>query len=398
MLPTINSNSVNPLPTDLGILNFIIIDLIFLIGILYLIVKRKEIFNANNAVLDKNNSNKIKGLLSILIVIHHLSIYIKNTILFKIFMTIGIVAVAAFFFYSGYGLMVNYLKKKNYLDNFFNKRIMKIVIPYIISIILTFFSYLLTEYKLTFGEIFNSLFNGDPVVRFSWYVLTIIILYIIFYISAKFLKDKKRINISIFLGTILYCIVATMLLSLNNWWINSCFAFFIGVYWASYRDKYIKILENKNKIIKYAIIISLISLIMIVIQFLTSGYSIVDIIAHNEIADYIMKKPISVISMNIICVSLLFILLNILKKVKLNNKVFSFLGNISFEIYLYHGLVMYLLRNTYGYCRIDYVYAVLVIILSILLAKIMNIVNNNIYNFYFKFSNKIKKVIKINYK
>jgi len=64
------------------------------------------------------------------------------------------------------------------------------------------------------------------------------------------------------------------------------------------------------------------------------------------------------------------------------------LGNISFEIYLYHGLVMYLLRNPRFYCRIDYLYVILVIGLSIILAKLMNIANNKIYNFYM---NKVEK-------
>lgn len=146
---------------------------------------------------------------------------------------------ATFFFYSGYGLMSSYLKKENYLKSFFNKRIMKVVIPYIIAIIITFFTYLLTKYKLTPMEIFNSFFDGEPVVRFSWYVLVILYFYVIFYITAKMFKEKSKINIAILIGTILYCLFATKYLSLNNWWINSCFSFFIGIYWASYKEKHI---------------------------------------------------------------------------------------------------------------------------------------------------------------
>ncbi len=45
------------------------------------------------------------------------------------------------------------------------------------------------------------------------------------------------INIAVFGGTILYCIVINNILGFNNWWVNSCFAFFIGIYWASYKEK-----------------------------------------------------------------------------------------------------------------------------------------------------------------
>ena len=59
MLPTIKSDSIYPLPNDVAIFNINIVDIIFLIGIICLIIKRKSIFNANNDVLDKYNSNKI---------------------------------------------------------------------------------------------------------------------------------------------------------------------------------------------------------------------------------------------------------------------------------------------------------------------------------------------------
>ena len=283
--------------------------------------------------------------------------------------------------------MTSYLKKENYLKDFWNKRIMKIVILYIIAIIFTILAYLLTR-QLSLRKIFNSLVEGEPVVRFSWYVLAIIILYIVFYLSAKFLKKKKMINIAVFGGTILYCIVVNNILGFNNWWVNSCFAFFIGIYWASYKEKYAITLEEKNKIIRYAIMLSIILFAIIGIQFLTSGYAIMDIINDTDLADDIMREPIPVININIICIALLFVLFTILEKMRLNDKVFTFLGNISFEIYLYHGLVMYLLRNPRFYCRIDYLYVILVIGLSIILAKLMNIANNKIYNFYM---NKVEK-------
>ena len=283
--------------------------------------------------------------------------------------------------------MTSYLKKENYLKDFLNKRIMKIVIPYIIAIIFTILVYLLTG-QLTPRKIFNSLVEGEPVVRFSWYMLAIISLYVVFYLSAKFLKKKKMINIAVFGGTILYCIVINNILGFNNWWVNSCFAFFIGIYWASYKEKYAITLKDKNKIIRYAIMLSIILFAIIGIQFFTSGYAIMDIINDTDLADDIMREPIPVINMNIICIALLFVLFTILEKMRLNDKVFTFLGNISFEIYLYHGLVMYLLRNPCFYCRIDYLYVILVIGLSIILAKLMNIANNKIYNFYL---NKVEK-------
>ena len=42
MLPTIKSDSIYPLPNDVAIFNINIVDIIFLIGIICLIIKRKS--------------------------------------------------------------------------------------------------------------------------------------------------------------------------------------------------------------------------------------------------------------------------------------------------------------------------------------------------------------------
>lgn len=392
MLPI--PSDIGPLPKDIGIINFILIDLIFVIGIIVLIVQRRKVFCEDNDILDKKCSKKIKGLLSVLIVIHHLSLYIRYTFLFKIFSTVGIIVVAAFFFYSGYGLMNSYLNNDNYLEKFFKKRVMKLLLPYILALTVTFFTFLLTKYKLTPKEIFNSFFDGEPVVRFSWYVQVILYFYILFYVAAKLFKNKVKINVVIFAGTIFYCLFATKYLSMGNWWVNSCFSFFAGIYWTSYKDKYSVINKNIKKVVCYLIIVSFVSVIILGVQFLTSGYTIHDFFQYNELADCVMKKPVSIVFMNILCVSLMIIMFCILRKVKLNDKVFNFLGKISFELYLYHGIIMYLLRNKYCYLKYDFIYAVLVIGLSILLATLMNIIDQKMYSIINVFRRTEKKNLK----
>ena len=141
--------------------------------------------------MDKHNSNKIKGLLAILIIIHHLSIYIKGTILFKSIYNSR--SYCSFSIFLLFRIWTNdkLSKKENYLKDFLNKRIMKIVIPYIIAIIFTILVYLLTG-QLTPRKIFNSLVEGEPVVRFSWYMLAIISLYVVFLFISQVSKKKKN--------------------------------------------------------------------------------------------------------------------------------------------------------------------------------------------------------------
>lgn len=128
---------------------FSLLDMVLLAGVLWLVAKRKDIFYEKNNVLEFKTSVRIKGLLAVLIVLHHLSINTPGTLLFQAFTSIGTMVVAVFFFYSGFGLMESYLKKPNYLRGFFSKRIVKLLIPHCMALLITYYVTLLTQYKLT---------------------------------------------------------------------------------------------------------------------------------------------------------------------------------------------------------------------------------------------------------
>ncbi len=369
----IQSDIIQPFPKGIAMIEFFLIDILFLFFAILLIVKRNTVFGKDYDVLSLNCSLKIRGALAILIVLHHLSLTIRYTILFKVFTLIGAPCVAIFFFYSGFGLMTNYVVRENYLKAFVSKRILKILIPYVLSFFITWLGYLLTKYKYTPREVINSLFDGDPVVRYSWYVLTILIFYTVFYLSCKILKHPKAVLLGIFLGTVIYCIVVTNSFSWGNWTINSCFAFCLGTIMAVYKENLVKFLTPNKKYIFYSLFVLLCCggvLIFVVLS--DERFSFVDMTKYPPIADYMMKKPLSVIAMNIICAVLIVILFWLFKKVKLNEKIFCFLGKISFEIYLYHGLIMYLLRNPLGYCKIDILYLIITFVLTILISFIMH--------------------------
>lgn len=78
---------------------------------------------------DVRRTNSLRGVLAILIILHHLSS--KIDILFlKWFHDFGAPIVSMFFFVSGYGLIKSYLKKGTaYIDGFLAKRLGKILPP-----------------------------------------------------------------------------------------------------------------------------------------------------------------------------------------------------------------------------------------------------------------------------
>ena len=98
----IQSDIIQPFPKGIAMIEFFLIDILFLFFAILLIVKRNTVFGKDYDVLSLNCSLKIRGALAILIVLHHLSLTIRYTILFKVFTLIGAPCVAIFFFYSGF--------------------------------------------------------------------------------------------------------------------------------------------------------------------------------------------------------------------------------------------------------------------------------------------------------
>lgn len=95
-----------------------------------------------------------------------------------------------------------------------------------------------------------------------------------------------------------------------------------------------------------------------------------------------MTRPLSILFLNVVCFSMVIVFFCIMERVKLNEKVFGFLGKISFEIYLYHGLVILLLRNAFWYLPGDLPYALCVMGLSIALTWLMHKVHGLLYQLY----------------
>lgn len=82
-------------------------------------------------MINRNQTNEIKGIAVILLMIHHLlSRYQNDNFFMNDIVSLSKVCVALFVFLSGYGLAKNHTKIEMTFRSFFIKRILKIMIPY----------------------------------------------------------------------------------------------------------------------------------------------------------------------------------------------------------------------------------------------------------------------------
>lgn len=313
----------------------------------------------NNDYLGVKSTTGLKGFLSLGIVFHHLSQWVTTGVEFSNFGYMGTYIVSVFFFISGYGLYVQNNRKEDYLDDFLSKRLSKILTPFIaISSI-----YLI--YRSINGQVLSSLFfidlfrKGSTVIYNGWFVDIIILMYIFFYISFRLCSNK---TIAILVNTIfiIFYIVLVIRLEYGFWWYNSSLPFVLGLLWAKNKNSIDEIL-NKYYFIVLVCIISLL--------FISHQYSFVLKKLHlGDSYSYAFLANID----NVIF-TLFFIL--IVRKIDFSNKYLLFLGKISFELYMIHGLVMSIFGKYFVTSRLnDVIFTTLVLIVSVFLAWLINLI------------------------
>lgn len=302
------------------------------------------------------STNVIKGIFAVIILYSHMRGYLTLTNSFEdrtyvtILRYIGQLMVAMYFFYSGYGIMESFKKKKNYGETFFKKRIVKTLLHFDIAVLL--YIVLQTCLGKYYGPFvyLGSIIGWESVGNSNWFIFDIIALYIIVYISHRFnpLPIKKETHDSnswSFLCVVfIQCVCLWFFLLItkkHSWWIDTIMTFPLGICFSLCRSKAEKILRNDSYY--YIIIVSLVS-----IMILWRNYIGID--RYGFCA----------------CIFCLFIIVLSIK-VKLDNKVLQWLGTQAFAIYILQRLPM-LLFTSLGINSITPLFVILTIPSVLLLA------------------------------
>ena len=404
---------LNEFPT-LSFYNKIQIFLIIIICFKMEFREEGKFFNPLNFQQTKN----MKGILSILVFLTHLDgLKLKKTsYYFFSRLTYGYILVGFFFFYSGYGLMKQYLTKKNYLKGFLRKRLITILIPfYLVNTIcgLIFYytgrKYYNSSNHLRLREknptiIFETFSGIIPAYYIGWYTIVLTILTILFYFSFKFIK-YDFINIGIIFIFISYTLYYGSYTRVGLYyfrtllWNQSTFSFFFGLIIAKFEKNIFAVVQKYH---------SLFLGIFLYIYFIFYDYL-------NKYQIYLEKYNINIdrnqyhylkkcILFNFNCIINIIVVHIILMKVYLNNKILDFLGNISSDIYYYHKFGITLFRTDLIYFNDDGTYVFMSFIWAILIPLLMSYVNSFLVHFFLNiaffnfnfFQEKNKQIKKIN--
>ena len=317
--------------------------------------------------LSNKSTKSLKGLLALLIIFHHISQKVTTGENFSNFEYMGRYIVALFFFLSGYGLYFQYSNNATYMENFLKKRLVRIFIPFFVFIVI----YVI--YRATLGEVINVDFflsfwkDHSNIIYNGWFINSIIVLYVIFYVS--FVKKDSKIAVYKLVFLTLVYIFWKAYQNHGDWEYVSIMAFLLGVFWMKNRVSIDKILE-KN----YFIFLVSFSILIYVFHYYE------DIMKNIGITNKYVYYGIVGNLCTMVFVVYFLLLTN---KLNFSNKYFDFLGDISFEIYMIHGLVMHYLGKFFVSSGVnDVLYTIVVLFISIVFAyyikKLIIIIEKNI--------------------
>lgn len=322
-------------------------DMIFFVFIaLVLIAVRPQ--ESEDTYLSPKNMLPIRGIMAVTIILHHLFERVNRGKMLMIMLRIGYPIVAVFFFLSGYGLMVSRMTRgKDYLKDFWKNRILYLMAVFALATVVY------TIYHLIVGDFKPKL----TIVANSWYVVVQLLLYIVFWCAFKIAGGVERGILLVFLAqTVMMAVMYAI--GMQEIWYISNYAFSLGLVVARYKTGFDRIL------CKHYIAMLVASL---------AGFGLFSYFPLLIPKAYAICRMAS---------TLFFCLLMVVicRKFTVRSKIWNYLGTISLEIYLYHGLVYMILRKMIAN---DVMWTIMTVAVSIFVAHIA-----------YRFDTKMKEALK----
>lgn len=307
----------------------------------------------NEGFLSLEQTKALQGFLAVCVVLHHIAqktcaSWLKEEYIvhgLDLFVPIGYLFVGVFLFCSGYGLYRSYQEKEDYLKGFFGKRMLLPLLAFAVTNVIFFVA------RIRMGDGENAKFTQpfrvtgpDSANPYVWFVFALMTCYLGFYLGFRFLKkDGLRIGL-VTLIVFLYMLHCDFWVY-GTWWYNSVFLFPMGLLFAWQEPA---ITEKLKK--HYPVFLGLTALLFFAAFFLgeENCRAILSLIPNLP---YGVSRWMGVVLQNLAAGAFSLFVIMLGMKVKIGNRALSFLGTITLELYLIHGLFVQL----FGFCFIkDY--------------------------------------------
>lgn len=268
----------------------------------------------------KEYTDVLKGLCSLIVIYVHVRPE-RGNVLQDAMGSFAYVAVTFFFLVSAYGMMAGVERKQNYLKNFWRNRLVSLLIPCFLLNIVSYVLGLTVKGDASMTILYQ--INGYVVVLLQWCVW----FYIIEWCRMKWFADKTILTDWLLIAGVVVSSIALYLfvkaeVSAQAGWCFERMGLVWGVLLYRYYDKFVTWMD-KHRIVK-VILLTLIGGIL--------GLSYLKYKIVYFWGAYLLKVVLGF--------ALLLLLFTATSNRKFGDAISNWLGGISYEVYLSHGMVM----------------------------------------------------------
>ncbi len=308
-----------------------------MLAILFILVVALLFFSEDKGKLSLEKSNVLKAFFPYLIIMHHVS---QATGGFFDFRWAGPYAVGVFFFISGYGL--EYKRSRGKLDaHSFFVRVEKILMPLILPVIV--YLLLLSADGVSIGEYtIDKLKSFSIVFPYTWFVLTILILYISYYLLSQRLGGGRLYVAELFFLFLFSYIMVKLQMDGTTFITTYCFlAGAMYNHWENIINRY----QEKTVFVFTAFSLSIVTTVLALFPPIFKGYAAIGALVWTVSFIFLYTKT----------------------HIRYNS-IFEHLKRISYDVFLCQGIAFYLLKEKVGIDN-NLSYAILSIILSVVFGE-----------------------------
>lgn len=290
----------------------------------------------NEGAMSLSQTKAVQGFFAVLIMLHHISHrtcaswvpapYIRHGL--DVFVQIGTFFVGYFLFCSGYGLMKSCREKEDYLKGFYGRRMRRILLAFLSTNLVYFLVRLLHKDRMI-GSVSYTLKSFWNASTYSWYAVAIFIFYFVFRLANKLCKKEWGVIAVSFAATVVYMLFCERLL-LGEWWYNTMLLMVLGMIFAGHEEGILRFLKKIYFVITPIAVIGSV-FFQLFSEHVKGIYYGTGASSHYYRWCFVLLQLISVIFfvLAVLCFSL---------KVSVGNKALSFMGTITLEFYLIHGI------------------------------------------------------------
>ena len=332
----------------------------FLLALLFFFGAKSTGREWNEEYTSLKQTKMLQGIAALGIALHHMgqktcapwhpSMYTVHGL--DVFVPIGYMLVGLFLFCSGLGLYRSLKSKPDYLKGFFRRRILPIIIAFYLS------EFIYTGIRLLMGEKMNLTtvlwyLSGLHMANFNaWYVVVIPFFYLVFWAAFRFCKREGTAIAWVFLFTLAYTVLGALIDHQDDWWMrgewwyNSIILFPLGLLFGKF-EKQVTGFFKKGYWFWLLFFFAGIFVLFQQSEWLINGpwgY-------YGEWGDRLKveHRLMSAGGQWVVAFFFTAFCFLLMMKVKLGNKVLAWLGGMTLEFYLMHGVFVEL----FGYNFLD---------------------------------------------